>query len=36
MLKLKIEIDELVGRINGKYGRMAWTPIHYFYRSLPY
>ncbi len=33
--RLKIEIDELVGRINGKYGRLAWTPIHYFYRSFP-
>ncbi|NJO03029.1 MAG: bifunctional alpha,alpha-trehalose-phosphate synthase (UDP-forming)/trehalose-phosphatase [Bacteroidia bacterium] len=33
--QLKIEIDELVGRINGKYSRMAWTPIHYFYRSFP-
>jgi trehalose 6-phosphate synthase/phosphatase len=32
---LKEEVDELVGRINGKYGRMAWTPIHYFYRSYP-
>jgi trehalose 6-phosphate synthase/phosphatase len=34
--KLKIEIDELVGRINGKYGRINWLPIHYFYRSFPF
>lgn len=34
--KLKIEIDELVGRINGKYGRINWTPIQYFYRSFPF
>jgi trehalose 6-phosphate synthase/phosphatase len=33
--KLKEEIDELVGRINGGYGRVSWTPIHYFYRSFP-
>lgn len=33
--QLKEEIDLLVGRINGKYGRMNWTPIHYFYRSFP-
>jgi len=33
--ELKEEIDELVGRINGKYGRISWTPIHYFYRSMP-
>ncbi|MFN3405460.1 MAG: bifunctional alpha,alpha-trehalose-phosphate synthase (UDP-forming)/trehalose-phosphatase [Cytophagaceae bacterium] len=34
--KLKIEIDELVGRINGKYGKINWTPIRYFYRSFPF
>ncbi len=33
--ELKEEIDELVGRINGKYNRMSWAPIHYFYRSMP-
>ncbi len=33
--RLKVEIDELVGRINGKYGRVNWAPIHYFYRSFP-
>lgn len=32
---LKDEIELLVGRINGKYSMMNWTPIHYFYRSLP-
>ncbi len=32
---LKEEVDEMVGRINGKFGRVAWTPIHYFYRSFP-
>ncbi len=32
---LKVEIDELVGRINGKFGRVNWSPIHYFYRSFP-
>lgn len=34
--KLKIEIDELVGRVNGKYGNINWTPIKYFYRSFPF
>ena len=33
--QLKEEIELLVGRINGKFGRMNWTPIHYFYRSFP-
>lgn len=33
--ELKEEIELLVGRINGKYARINWKPIHYFYRSLP-
>lgn len=32
---LKSEIELLVGRINGRFGRMNWAPIHYFYRSFP-
>ncbi|WP_378188385.1 bifunctional alpha,alpha-trehalose-phosphate synthase (UDP-forming)/trehalose-phosphatase [Aquimarina sp. W85] len=34
--KLKKEIDQLVGRINGKFAEINWTPIWYFYRSLPF
>lgn len=34
--KLKVEIDELVGRINGKYGNIGWVPVHYFYRSFSF
>ncbi len=26
---LKSKVDELVGRINGNYGRITWTPIRY-------
>jgi trehalose 6-phosphate synthase/phosphatase len=26
-------VDELVGRINGKYGTPRWVPIHYVHRS---
>ncbi|SIT74325.1 trehalose 6-phosphate synthase/phosphatase [Pontibacter indicus] len=33
--ELKEEVDELVGRINGKYSHMNWNPIQYFYRSYP-
>ncbi|MTI30466.1 bifunctional alpha,alpha-trehalose-phosphate synthase (UDP-forming)/trehalose-phosphatase, partial [Xanthovirga aplysinae] len=33
--ELKEIVDEMVGRINGNFGRMDWTPIHYFYRSFP-
>jgi trehalose 6-phosphate synthase/phosphatase len=32
---LKVEIDELVGRINAQYRTIGWNPILYFYRSLP-
>ncbi|MDY0781437.1 bifunctional alpha,alpha-trehalose-phosphate synthase (UDP-forming)/trehalose-phosphatase [Tenacibaculum sp. IB213877] len=34
--KLKSETDELVGRINGKFATVSWTPIWYFYRSMPF
>lgn len=33
---LKKEIDELVGRINGEFSTVSWTPIWYFYRSMPF
>ncbi|WP_417360934.1 bifunctional alpha,alpha-trehalose-phosphate synthase (UDP-forming)/trehalose-phosphatase [Galbibacter sp.] len=33
---LKKETDELVGRINGEFATINWTPIWYFYRSLPF
>ena len=33
---LKKRIDELVGRINGKYGTTGWIPVHYFSRFLPF
>ena len=32
---LKETVDELVGKINGTHGNMKWTPVHYFYRSIP-
>ncbi|MES2732002.1 MAG: bifunctional alpha,alpha-trehalose-phosphate synthase (UDP-forming)/trehalose-phosphatase [Bacteroidota bacterium] len=33
---LKTQIDEIVGRVNGKYNTIAWRPIHYFYRNLEF
>jgi len=33
---MKSEVDELVGRVNGEYSTINWTPIWYFYRSLPF
>ncbi len=34
--ELKRSVDEMVGRINGNFGTIDWTPIRYFYRSLPF
>jgi trehalose 6-phosphate synthase/phosphatase len=34
--EMKKEIEADVGRINGKYGSMAWIPLVYEYRSLPF
>jgi trehalose 6-phosphate synthase/phosphatase len=33
--ELERNVDELVGRINGKYGTPRWTPIHYIHRATP-
>lgn len=33
---LKKETDELVGRINGQFATVSWTPVWYFYRSMPF
>jgi trehalose 6-phosphate synthase/phosphatase len=33
--ELKREIDETVGRINGRFSEPGWTPIRYLVRSLP-
>ncbi|MCU0913685.1 MAG: bifunctional alpha,alpha-trehalose-phosphate synthase (UDP-forming)/trehalose-phosphatase [Planctomycetes bacterium] len=34
--EIKRQIDELVGKINGKFGRVDWTPVLYQYRYLPF
>jgi len=33
--RLKREIDETVGRINGRFGTATWTPIRYLYNTVP-
>lgn len=33
---MKREVDELVGRINGKFSTIKWSPVWYFYRSMPF
>ena len=34
--RLKSEVEELVGSINGLYGNINYTPVWYFYRSMPF
>ncbi len=34
--ELKREVDQLVGRINGRFGTLSWTPIWYLSRGLPF
>ncbi len=33
---LKKHVDELISRINGKYGDIGWVPIWYLYRLMPF
>jgi trehalose 6-phosphate synthase/phosphatase len=33
--RLKRQVDELVGRVNGRFGTSRWTPIRYLHRSVP-
>ncbi|MFP4163954.1 MAG: bifunctional alpha,alpha-trehalose-phosphate synthase (UDP-forming)/trehalose-phosphatase [Chitinispirillaceae bacterium] len=34
--QLKKQIDELIGRINGKHGTIGWVPVLNLYRTLPF
>ncbi|MCE5250965.1 bifunctional alpha,alpha-trehalose-phosphate synthase (UDP-forming)/trehalose-phosphatase [bacterium] len=34
--KLKRQLDELIGRINGKYGTFEWMPLWYLYNFLDF
>ncbi len=34
--EMKRTIDEVVGRINGKFAERGWVPIHYYYRSFQF
>ncbi len=35
-IKIKKRTDEIVGRINGKFSREGWSPIHYIYSNLKF
>lgn len=30
------QIERAVGRINGRHGRPDWTPLHFFFRAIPF
>jgi glucosylglycerol-phosphate synthase len=34
--ELQTQIERAVGRINGRFSRLGWTPVEYFFRSLPF
>ena len=34
--ELKIEVNELVGDINGKYGTLNWIPVWFLFKSVPF
>jgi glucosylglycerol-phosphate synthase len=34
--RIQIELEQEVGRINGKYSDLNWTPIRFFLRSVPF
>jgi glucosylglycerol-phosphate synthase len=34
--EIRDAVDQAVGRINGKFGSLDWTPVRYLFRSLPF
>jgi trehalose 6-phosphate synthase/phosphatase len=34
--RLRQEVEQLVGMINGKHATMCWTPVRYLFKSLPF
>jgi trehalose-6-phosphate synthase len=34
--RIRESVDQAVGRINGRFGTLAWTPVLYQYRSIPF
>ncbi|MBX6392382.1 MAG: glucosylglycerol-phosphate synthase, partial [Burkholderiales bacterium] len=33
---LQAQIERAVGRINGRYSKVGWTPVQYFFRAVPF
>ena len=34
--ELQVQIEQAVGRINGSFARVGWTPIQFFFRAFPF
>ena len=34
--ELQSEIEQAVGRINGRYAQVGWTPVQFFFRTVPF
>lgn len=34
--KIRDQVNQAVGEINGKYSTLDWTPIQYFFQSIPF
>ncbi|HMR91244.1 MAG TPA: glucosylglycerol-phosphate synthase [Chitinophagaceae bacterium] len=34
--KIQQELEQAVGKINGRFSGFDWTPIHFFFRSFPF
>jgi glucosylglycerol-phosphate synthase len=34
--ELQMQIEQAVGRINGRYSRVGWTPVQFFFRGMPF
>ncbi len=34
--RMKKQLEEKIAEINGKYSRLGWTPVHYYYRFLEF
>jgi len=34
--ELQAQIEQTVGRINGRFARMGWTPLQFFFRAVPF
>ncbi len=30
------KLDQVIGRINGRFAQLGWTPVRYYYRAVPF